>query len=489
MTPSNDSPSSVLRLPGFSSAEENLNRAYATACGDLAGNIVVRQGGLLTTPRPIIAAGLRYPELWTRDASVNAWNAGSFVAPAAAQDGLMAVVERRGAGYTFPHPDYYDSVIWIIGAWHHACVTGDRDFLHLTFEIARDALARFRREEYDATTGLYRGGSFFNDGVAGYPAHYATQRGSNILDWLKDNPLRAPVGGGLPMQCLSTNCLHVLGLEAAAGMASALGAKAETDWSQQARDLREAIRRNFWDADAGRLRYLVDSQGVDDRQEIGGWAFACLAGVLDSTEQARLARQIEHLNYGTPSLWPTYERYVAARGLGRHSGLVWPHVLAFWGDACARRADEAGLAREARCLAEAAMRHGNFTECWHPLGGQPDGGLQEANANEPECGSIRSWESMHRTTWGATGFLRLMLHGIAGLRVRWDGLALEPCLPEGAGPVRIERLYWRGLELSISLEGAGSRIASAIVNGTPVQRLDFSAAETGKREIAVVLAR
>ena len=397
MTTQDQTMPSPLHLPAFSCADTDLNRAYATAFGDLAGNIVSGFGGLLNTPRHIIAAGLHYPTLWLRDASINAWNAGSFVAPEAARDGLLAVVERKAEGYVLPHPDYYDGVVWICGAWHHACVTGDSDFLKLAFDIARDVLARFRREEFDAVKGLYRGGSHFNDGVSGYPARYARPTGDwgNIRDWLQDNPLRAPLGGGLPMHCLSTNCLHVLGLDAAAAMAAALGSPDGAGWARQSQELREAIRRHFWDERSGRLSYLVDEEGRDDRQEISGWAFACLAGVLDSAEQSRLAGQVERLVYGMPSLWPTYERYAAAGGLGRHSGLVWPHTLAFWGEACARRSDSDGLGRELRCLAKAALLIGNFTECWHPLSGQPHGGLQEK-----DYGSIRVWESLHRTTWG-----------------------------------------------------------------------------------------
>ena len=179
------------------------------------------------------------------------------------------------------------------------------------------------------------------------------------------------------MHCLSTNCLHLLGLQAALGMASALGVAAGSDWARQAQDLRQAIRKHFWDADNRRLRYLINAEEVDDRQEIGGWGLACLAGVLDRAEQIGLAGQVERLTHGTPSLWPTYERYALAGGLGRHSGLVWPHVLSFWGEACARRADSVGLGRETHCLAQTAVRLGNFTECWHPLDGRPHGGLQE----------------------------------------------------------------------------------------------------------------
>lgn len=466
------------------SAEAALDRAVATAMGDLFGNIQPRRAGLLTEARPVITAGLHYPDLWLRDAAVNAWNAGSLVAPAAARDGLLAVVEKRAAGYVLPHADYYDGVIWNVGAWHHARATGDADFLALALEIASDVLTRFRREEFNADTGLYRGGSFFNDGVSGYPERYARPTGEwgNIRDWCEGNPQRAPVGGGLTMQCLSTNCLHLLGLEAALEMAAALAAPTPEPWRAQADALRAAIRGHFYDAPTGRLRYLVDAAGSDDRQEIGGWAFACLAGVLDPAEQAVLATRVERVTFGTPSLWPTYERYAAAGGYGRHSGLVWPHVLAFWGDACAQRRDVAGLGRELRCLAEAAMRHGNFTECWNPVHGGPEGGLQERHD-----GTIIRWPGFPRTTWGATGLLRLVVHGVAGLRLRWDGLTLEPALPAGLAPLRLEGLRWRNLSFTLTLIGEGTRLAAATVNGAPAPRISFLPGDFGHREITATL--
>ena len=47
------------------------------------------------------------------------------------------------------------------------------------------------------------------------------------------------------------------------------------------------------------------------------------------------------------------------------------------GEACARDGDAAGLAAAIQDLSTAFDRIGNATECWHPLSGGPDGGLQE----------------------------------------------------------------------------------------------------------------
>ena len=471
--------------PFVVSSSTSLNRAFVTAIGDFAGNVLPRKAGLLTEPSLTITAGTNYPDLWLRDAAVNAWNAGSFIAPSVAMNSLLSVVERSARGYSFPHPDYYDSVIWIVGAWHHARVTGDLNFLRLSLDVARDVLARLRAEEFNEATGLYRGGSFFNDGVSGYPERYArpTSLWGNILDWrIPSNEKRVKIGGGLPMQCLSTNALYFMALSAAGEMAGVLSDAQGAAWLAQAETLRGAIRNIFLNPATGSLVYLIDEEGLDPRQELAGWAFACLAGIFEPQEQVRLAAGVVRGKFGIPSLSPTYERYAAMGGLGRHSGLVWPQVVAFWGDACARRGDVEGLGMEVRCLAEAALRHGNFTECWNPVTGQPDGGLQERYE-----GTIHPWESQHRTTWGATGFLRLVLSGVAGLRPEWGHLSMEPCLPGELGPLRIDGIRWRDLEITMDLRGSGRRIEKAAVNGRLVDKIAFAALETGERHVEVTL--
>lgn len=482
MTPAPSLPLAPLRI---TTGDIITDRALRIAYGNLASAIWPVQAGLLAEPRPVIAAGAHYPGQWTRDASVNAWNAGSLLAPAAAGDGLRAVVERSATGYRLPHPDYYDAVVWLTGCRAHAEITGDRAFAAMALAAARDLLAAWEREEFDPALGLFRGGSFFNDGISAYPERYARPTGhwGNVRDFIA-GPGRHPVGGGLPMHTLSTNALYVLGYQSALALATMCGEAADPGWAGKAEALRAAVRRHFLDQTTGRLRYLVDSMGSDDRQEIAGWAFARLAGIITPEEGRRLASQLERLPHGIPCLWPTYERYAQRGGLGRHSGLVWPQVIALWGEACARDGDVSGLAAAIHDLSTAFDRIGNATECWHPLSGAPDGGLQEFD------GLIQPYPqgSCHVTTWGATGLFRLLLRGVAGVCEAWDHLALRPCLPVGFGPVRIDCLPWRGLLLDIELSGAGSHIRSASVDGVPVSVLRFAASEVGSRRVCVELA-
>ena len=127
------------------------------------------------------------------------------------------------------------------------------------------------------------------------------------------------------------------------------------------------------------------------------------------------------------------------------------------------------------------MRIGNCTECWDPMTGEPDGGMQECEDRiQPYPYGI-----CHNTTWGATGYLRLLLRGVAGMEDQWDGLALKPCLPPGLGPVHLGSVPWRGLVLDLTLRGAGSRIISATVDGIAVDQLWFAGNASGRRVVEV----
>jgi hypothetical protein len=469
-------------LPRFVTAHANLNVALRICTGDLLGAVVPVQAGLLTEPRPVIIAGIHYPQQWTRDAAVNAWNAGSLLLPEAAGNGLQAVVEHSAEhGWRLPHRDYYDAVVWLSGCRAHVEATGDQAFARMALAAGRDLMAHWERGEFDGRWGLFRGGSFFNDGISAYPERYAAPTGEygNIRDY-HGSPIRHPDGGGLPMHTLSTNCLYVLGYEALIALANGLGEVPDPAWSQKAEALRRAIRQHFFEPGSGRLRYLVDGTGSDDRQELAGWAFARLAGVLSAAEGQRLATLLTRQPFGIPSLWPTYERYAKFDALGRHSGLVWPQVVAFWGDACARDGDAQGLGGAIHDLAEAYVRIGNATECWHPANGLANGGWQEYDRR------IQPYPhgSRHRTTWGATGLLRLMLHGVLGLRISGDRLTLRPCLPMGLGPVTMHNLRWRDVVLDLTVSGCGTRVVEATVDGAPVSgEVAFAASESGRRTV------
>jgi glycogen debranching enzyme len=455
-------PYPVLRSPS-----RDANLAWQTAMGDIAGNIQPFRDGVLEQPEPCLLAGLVYDTPWTRDAAINTWNGLAFLAPAVARSTLRAVLTRQADGGLAIGGQYWDAIIWACGAWAYWQATGDRPFLVEALEAVSNSLRRFEREEFDAATGLFRGGSCFQDGLAAYGDRYADTADGNagVEHWLpRDAAMRHPVGAGFPAQPLSTNALYYQGYVLAGRMAAALGVAADPAWSAKAAALGAAIERHLWDAARGQYRHYHDAWGGDDRQEGLGWSFAILFGLADAPRAAALARVAHRAAAGLPCLWPTFERYarLGAGCYGRHSGTVWPQVNAFWAEACLAAGDTAQFAAEFLGLAARAKRDGQFAEIYHPDTGLPYGGVQESAAPDYDLRSV--WFVGRRQSWCATGFVRMVIHGLFGLRPEADGLRFQPaCLPgwEGA-EISLTGLPWRAHTLDLCMEGRGRRAVVSV---------------------------
>jgi glycogen debranching enzyme len=474
-------------IPYLETGNRQVDRAFRIAIGDLYGNIRSFQDGLLEQPELCILAGLDYDTPWTRDAAINVWNGAGLLVPRVARNTLRSVLERR-AGELFIGGQYWDAIIWATGAWSYYLQTGDRDLLEEALEATTNSLRHFEETEFDARNGLFRGGSLFNDGVAGYPDLYARTAGhsSGILQWPAANPdWRSEPGYGLPMQALSTNCLYYMAYQVAGRMAAELGQSADSSWSTKADALKAAINRHFWDASAERYRYLVDPFGGCDRQEGAGWALAILAGVADEAQREALFRNVHRTPAGIPCVWPTYERYLGPHGadVGRHAGTVWPFIQAFWVEACARHGRLDAFADELLTLAACACRDLQFAEIYHPETTERYGGLQENNSPEPEL-----WHSCDRQTWSATGYIRMILLSLIGLQFEPDGLRVRPAVPAIFQQIRLGCLHYRDAELEILIKGHGAA-SSATLNGQPTDDLWISADTTGRQEIVITLGQ
>ena len=72
----------------------------------------------------------------------------------------------------------------------------------------------------------------------------------------------------------------------------------------------------------------------------------------------------------------------------------------------------------------------------------------------------------HGYVWTAARALRAMLFGLGGVRLTAGGLVLEPQLPAGWGPVRLEQLPFRGSTYDITIEHGAVRALH--VDGAPV---------------------
>lgn len=473
----------LLAVP-FQSALANLldintiTILYRSGPAATTGDDYDQTGLLASPPATFIRAGGGYRQPWTRDASVNSWNAGSLLEPAVARNTLWAVVRRQDDGKLIVQQDnqWWDQAIWVVAAWNHFLVTGDRAFLANAFQTATDTLARDRQLHFNAGQELFEGPAFLNDGIAGYPvppADATESRGSFVLDY----------PGSAQLMVLSTNCIFVGAYRSAAAMALALGKPADAaDFSAKADALTQQIRHKFWIPASGRFGYLIHGTGrsagvLDPSQEGAGLAFSILFDVATPRQAALILSHVHTEQDGLPDVYPSFPRYSQSRP-GRHNAVVWPPIDGFWASAAAKMQDGAAFSTTVENLARLVNgSDGHFYEIYNGQTGLPDGGWQTGHV----------WDSQPDQTWSATAYLRMIFNGLFGLRFRPDGLVFQPFLPQRWGNVTLSGLPYRNAILTIRLEGAGDTIRSFRLDQIPQREPLVPATLRGAHSILIEL--
>ena len=452
----------LLRVNTVPDTKNEFNKAGLMKPGDL----FIRAGGAYNTP-------------WTRDASINAWNAASLLEPSVARNTLWAVAQKQPDGSVVLQRDdqWWDKVIWISSAWNHYKVTGDRTFLATAYEVTQDELALMRREHFNATYGLFSGPAVFADGIAGYPEPiYDSKIGSGFV---LDHPLSKDI------MALSTNAIYYGAHRNAALMARELGRPATEikAFNNAADALKTAINRHLWMPEKGNYAYFVHGTGPkagqrDETQEGIGISFAILMEVADAKQTQSLLRTTHRTPHGIATQWPHFPRYSDEKP-GRHNVMIWPLVSGMWASAAAKAGDLNTLRDETENLALLALDHGQgrgFYEIYNSQTGQPDGGWQNHH-----------WGPLADQTWSATAYLRMMYNGVFGMDFQTGGLSLAPKLPANWGDVSLQGVKYRNMTLDISLQGKGARVAQVMIDGKVAKTAFIPATLTGRHTVAIAL--
>jgi len=446
----------------FESGVDLFNRCHDLAVETLCRNIKPWKDGLLDEPAASIMAGETYKSPWTRDCAFNVWNAAALLTPEAARNTLISTLIDDD-GLVRIGGQYWDAMAWTTGAWHYYCVTGDDEFLELAHAAAVNSLRYFEETEFDPETGLFQGPASYGDGVAAYPEPYNDAGGSSgILDW----PAAHPEIGRIRMKALSTNCLYVNAYWMAGLMGQRLGLDPSTNKSLRARGdaVRDAINRHLWLPEKGLYAYFTDPTGrCEDYMEGLGHAFAILFGIA-SPGQARTVLDNQYVApYGIPCVWPVFPWFADPDGMsfGRHNGTVWPFIQGFWASAAAMHGRSDLFDRELTALAEMADRHREFKEIYHPITGEPCGGLQV------DRGKVRLWTSEPHQTWSATAYLRMIYNDLFGLRFQPDGLSFTPFVPPRFDNLELTGIEYRDMTLDLVVRKSGTRVSRLTLDGKP----------------------
>ena len=475
-----------LTFPGQPSLQATVGAAHQLALENLFTLNTIRdptqdhnRSGLFRDPPgTFIRAGGHYQTPWTRDTSVNSWNAASLLSPAVALNTLWAVVERRDGKLIVQQDNqWWDQVIWVPAIWNHYLVTGDASVLAPAYECATQTLAARRARNFNAKFGLFAGPSFFNDGISGYPP-----------------PLSAPGGGGPSfvldhpgtdeIMALSTNCVYVGAYRAAANLARELHRPTEeaARFDAQADALKVAINRFLWIPDASMYGYFLHGAGpmegkLERYQEGTGISFAILFGVADASQARALVAGAHREPKGIVSIWPPFPGF-SVEHPGRHNNSIWPLVNGLWAHAAATTGATQTTADEITGLAALALGSHDFSEIYNARTGEAEGGWQGGH-----------WGIAEHQTWSATSYLRALYLGVFGLQFERGGLRFAPHLPEAWSGITLAGLPYRAGALDLTLTGKGSRVTGILLDGQRGNSTFFPAADlAGKHRIEIQLA-
>lgn len=438
------------KMPYFTCDLNLLNEAFRLAVGTVSGNIVPFKDGLLKEEKACLMAGLDYDTPWTRDTAINVWNALAVLSPEVSKNTLLSVLEKDG-GKVRIGGQYWDAIIWAVGAYHYFKVSGDKEMLPVITEAVANSLEYFEKTEFDKERNLFRGAAVYGDGVAAYPDKYTNEnKDPRVWAWQDTHPEeKYPVGYGLPMFALSTNCVYAEAYRICAELHKLTG-KPYQNYYLKAENMKNAINKHFWNEERGSYDYLA---GECDHQEGLGIAFALLFDIADGDKKRRMLENIKITPNGIACVYPAFSRYTVYGGYGRHSGTVWPHVQGFWSLAALKEGAGQYFENEMFWLAEKALRDMQFTEIYHPVTGEIYGGLQEESSCPKQ---YWLWPSARCQTWSATAYISMILYGVCGLRFDAEKLNIKPYLPHKVDKAVLKNLNFGNKTLNLEIIRGGN---------------------------------
>lgn len=470
-----------MSFPFFITDNKKINSAYRMAVSTLSANILPFKDGVLENAEPVIIAGLGYSTPWTRDAAINTWNAGGLICPTVAKNTLLSVISKNENGF-FIEGEYWDRIIWVIGAWQYYLYTGDIEFLKIALSATENSLEFFEKTEFSEEYGLFRGPACYGDGVAAYPDIYAKHGKAGIMSFASEcRDLCEGVGVGIPMHTLSTNCLYYEAYVLADKMRKEFGYAPQ--YVEKADKLKNAINKHFWDETKKTYNYICDKFGGSDASEGMGLSFVILFDIASDEQKKEVLNNIYVSSHGIPCVYPSFSRYDTNDGFGcgRHSGTVWPHIQGFFASAAAKNERKDLFENEFVAQTNNALKYGQFAEIYHPETGEIYGGLQESKSE-----GIRYWESQPWQTWSATAYLRNIYFDILGMKFDTDGIRFFPVGSELFYKGTLSNLKYRNSILSITVKGNGNRIQSFKINGEESEAF-ISSAVQGIQKIEILL--
>ncbi len=411
-------------MPNYRGNIPVLGAMYKLAIQELLST--VNAEGLLT-------AGTSWDGVWTRDISYAIILGAVLVAPEACRksldsrikDGFITQDTGTGGGW----PISTDRVVWILAAWLYVRTTNDRAWLEERIDIMLRTLEQDERI-LTRLDGLFSGETSFLD-----------WREQNYPDWMSPADIGASYAFG-------TNLLHAASRRALAALLRTLDRKEEAaHFKQESIRLTELIQERFWNRGMRQYGMMITPDGaLDDRPDALANALGVVFGMLGDHAQESL-NHLPRSPFGTAAFGPCK----SSQQQSYHNRAVWPFVEAFVLLAHAELQDMRGMEFSMASLLRAGMLFGSNKENFNALTGEATDTIQNSDAQ----------------LWSSAGMLGMFYLGLFGMRFEGRNLVFTPCVPKNyAGSHWLMGLHIGQMTLDIHINGYGTEICSALVNGT-----------------------
>ncbi|MBB4639607.1 MGH1-like glycoside hydrolase domain-containing protein [Longimicrobium terrae] len=410
--------------------------------------------GQLVREDGALAAGAKWPGVWTRDVSYASVLSLAIVAPDAVRRSLLAKVDSAGriiqdTGTGGSWPVSTDRVTWALAAWELYAVTGDREWLRTAYDVIRRSAEADLHAARDHETGLVTGESSFTD-----------WREQSYPRWMQPGDIAQSAAAG-------TNVVHYATWRILADMAAALG-EPGARWSAAADSLRTAINTHLWDADAGvysTFRYGRTFPVLARRSDALAEALSIIYGVANGERRARISARTPVVAFGAPVFWPYIPEIPSY-----HNGALWPFVNAYWLWAAAEAGNTAAVEHGLASVYRPAALFLTNKENMVASTGHFDG--TELNSD--------------RQLWSVAGNLAASYRVLFGMRFQPDRLVFRPMVPPGyAGERTLSNLRYRNATLTVTVRGFGDGVAEVRVDGRTAVTAEVPAELSGAHTVEI----
>lgn len=420
----------VFSAPGFPLMETLYNMAIEEALL----NILPKENAFM--------AGKQWTGIWTRDISYAIHLGLGMIMPAQSRNSLMAkvskdsnIIQDTGTGGSWPVSS--DRVVWAIAAYTVYLTTGDAAFLETLYTILKNTVNADIARVYDEKSGLYSGESSF-------------------MDWREQTyPLWMQPADIYASQSISTCVLHARALSILSEAGVLLKKpKTETDgYRTRSVNLIRSINNLLWMKEKNlysSFRYGGLNRGIiSDKTDNLGEALAVLFGVAPKDKASDVVAAIPVVPFGIPCIYPQQPHADSYHNKG-----IWPFVNAYYALAGAQVKNDAAVTHAFQSMIRAAALFQTHKENFRFDNGHSTGTAINSD----------------RQLWSVGGYLALVYRVLFGMELYSDGLTLNPFVPSAfKGPFTLSNFTYRNAVLTVTVNGSGGVIESALLDGKPVK--------------------